>query len=431
MAADFVRERILALLPGAAPELLTNIVESAFLEFETGVNGRVANTSILVGIGSCTVEGDGDAPMQLVASLNSKGFTPECLGNVAKVDSTVYFIYKPPPPPEPVAFDVPVTPVTPAEGRGAQDLTQCINWGTLQNDHIVESLMQHMTYIYGPDILPPLGDAPAAEMEALATGDDNDDNEDAANNVTSDAGEERQSSGDLEEKGEKIGDEQIANEVVEGVGEAPVEASAEDENGTAPVPEQAGSSRGHTRTTTEETVPYDAPAGMFLSPSSREGSASTDAAAKDWNEKKEKMAKSDLVPAFHRLMSNLTELVGKNKQGTIVLYVPASLANSPPLPVHRDPEATPGKDKALLPFARLGRDSALVQQLEAIVVQWTRQVRELLIALDAGIESDDLGPRQEVDFWAEVGSKFICRSLYLSICPHSCFFPAIFYTRTR
>jgi hypothetical protein len=112
---------------------------------------------------------------------------------------------------------------------------------------------------------------------------------------------------------------------------------------------------------------------------------------------------SDLVPALHRLLASLTEMVGNDEQASeeneasggaskesgthaAVLYVPSSLARGPELNDHAA-------------FLKLAKDSSLVQQLESIVVQWTRQVRELLVRHDATIDSDGLGPREEISFW--------------------------------
>lgn len=152
---------------------------------------------------------------------------------------------------------------------------------------------------------------------------------------------------------------------------------------------------------------------------------------------------SDLVPALHRLLASLTEMVGNDEaaaagakanqeaaavassaegggggdkaaaaaaaaagggggggavmpgsglQRATVLYVPSTLARGPDL----DDEAA---------FLRLAKDSSLVQQLESIVVQWTRQVRELLVSHDATIDSDGLGPREEIAFWSRATAE--------------------------
>lgn len=135
---------------------------------------------------------------------------------------------------------------------------------------------------------------------------------------------------------------------------------------------------------------------------------------------------SDLVPALHRLLASLTEMVG-NEQSTeneeageaagsgedgvdgevpfsdthaAVLYVPSSLARGPALDDHAA-------------FLKLAKDSSLVQQLESIVVQWTRQVRELLVRHDATIDSDGLGPREEISFWNKATAELsaTCKQL--------------------
>lgn len=114
-----------------------------------------------------------------------------------------------------------------------------------------------------------------------------------------------------------------------------------------------------------------------------------------------RQATSDLVPALHRLLASLTELVGNEPTAAgksaadaaaaagaggeagdanagelpekqTVLYVPSSLMKGPDL-----------SDEAA--FVKLAKDSSLVQQLESIVVQWTRQVKYCCFAPSSAV----------------------------------------------
>ena len=105
--------------------------------------------------------------------------------------------------------------------------------------------------------------------------------------------------------------------------------------------------------------------------------------------------RKDLVPAVHRVLASLTEHV-HHEAGRVVLYVPADMTK----------ELTPAQ------ASEIAGDSAAVLQLEAIVVQWTRQVKELMLNQDNTIDSDSLSPLQEID----VSSPCVLCCAYAVLC---------------
>jgi dynein heavy chain len=77
-------------------------------------------------------------------------------------------------------------------------------------------------------------------------------------------------------------------------------------------------------------------------------------------------------------MSSLTEAVNQSK-GKTVLYIP---------PERRITESS----KAAL-------DKDLVQRLESTVIQWTRQIKEVVNNQDNNHNEDGVGPLDEIKFW--------------------------------
>ena len=91
--------------------------------------------------------------------------------------------------------------------------------------------------------------------------------------------------------------------------------------------------------------------------------------------------KKDLVPSLHRLLASLTEIVHSEDNRT-VLYVPSYFSGE-------SAGEGLGPEAEAEIIAEMANDSPQVQQLEAVMVQWTRQVKELLLTQDATIDSAD------------------------------------------
>mmetsp|Transcript_30029 Transcript_30029/g.44242 ORF Transcript_30029/g.44242 Transcript_30029/m.44242 type:complete len:516 (+) Transcript_30029:179-1726(+) len=96
----------------------------------------------------------------------------------------------------------------------------------------------------------------------------------------------------------------------------------------------------------------------------------------EWNES----TKKELMFLYHRFMASLTES-SNEAAGKTTLYLPV-LNNDPP----------PDAESASL-------DREWVQQLEAIVIHWTRQIKRVLNNQDDKFDLDLSGPMEEIKFW--------------------------------
>ena len=80
-------------------------------------------------------------------------------------------------------------------------------------------------------------------------------------------------------------------------------------------------------------------------------------------------------------MASLTETAYES-QGKTVLYLPSSLTS-----VELDQVKTVAKNKDF------------VQQLESIVIQWTRQIKQVVNNHDNAYNAEVSGPLEEISFW--------------------------------
>ena len=88
-------------------------------------------------------------------------------------------------------------------------------------------------------------------------------------------------------------------------------------------------------------------------------------------------ARRELSGHFHRFMAKLTEASGQ-AQGRTVLYLP------------------PGE---ITDAGAAAGDRCLVQQLEAVVIHWTRQVKEMVSSRCGASASEGAGPLEEIAYW--------------------------------
>ena len=91
--------------------------------------------------------------------------------------------------------------------------------------------------------------------------------------------------------------------------------------------------------------------------------------------------KKDFTGHFHKFMASLTETAYES-QGKTVLYLPSSLTS-----VELDQVKTVAKNKDF------------VQQLESIVIQWTRQIKQVVNNHDNAYNAEVSGPLEEISFW--------------------------------
>ncbi|AAZ13090.1 dynein heavy chain, putative [Trypanosoma brucei brucei TREU927] len=87
----------------------------------------------------------------------------------------------------------------------------------------------------------------------------------------------------------------------------------------------------------------------------------------------------DVRSALHRFMAAVTENVNRLK-GQTVLYVPSDLFSK-------------------VDLAEAHQNRELVQGFEAVVIHWTRQIKEVVGDKDAGLTGDGAGPLQEIAYW--------------------------------
>ncbi|XP_065175861.1 dynein axonemal heavy chain 2-like isoform X2 [Sycon ciliatum] len=91
--------------------------------------------------------------------------------------------------------------------------------------------------------------------------------------------------------------------------------------------------------------------------------------------------KSDFSLALHRVMASLTDAINKPK-GHTVLYLPQEQA------MELDPKVA-------------CKDKALMQRLDVVVNQWTRQIKELLTNPGGQEGAGGGGPLSELDCWSQ------------------------------
>ncbi|XP_043393066.1 dynein axonemal heavy chain 2 isoform X2 [Chelonia mydas] len=104
--------------------------------------------------------------------------------------------------------------------------------------------------------------------------------------------------------------------------------------------------------------------------------------------------KNEFFSEIYHFMTSLTDTRSKMK-GRTVLYIPI--------------EALTMKPEVVV------KDKALVQRLETSMIHWTRQIKEVLRAQEAGESRESTGPLEEIEFWrnrctdlSEI-SKQLCR----------------------
>ncbi|RYY37748.1 hypothetical protein EON62_00890 [archaeon] len=90
--------------------------------------------------------------------------------------------------------------------------------------------------------------------------------------------------------------------------------------------------------------------------------------------------RKDFVGQMHRFMASVVE-TNFQLQGKTVLYLPAESVSADP--------------------AAVAADKDLVQRLEATVIHWTRQIKEVVSNQDnATTSSETGGPLEEIEFWS-------------------------------
>ncbi|CAG9464381.1 unnamed protein product [Pedinophyceae sp. YPF-701] len=87
--------------------------------------------------------------------------------------------------------------------------------------------------------------------------------------------------------------------------------------------------------------------------------------------------RTDIIGSLHKFMASLTEHTHE-MAGKTVLYIPKEQIGDPMV---------------------AAKDKQLVQRLEATVIHWTRQIKEVVNNLDNSDLSDDAGPLAEIEFW--------------------------------
>lgn len=90
-------------------------------------------------------------------------------------------------------------------------------------------------------------------------------------------------------------------------------------------------------------------------------------------------SRKELIGLYQRLMASLTES-SNDEKGTTSLYIPR------PIDLSYD-------------NATSDIDSIVVQQYEAIVIHWIRQIKSVLNSHEHNISLDRLGPMDELSFW--------------------------------
>ena len=88
---------------------------------------------------------------------------------------------------------------------------------------------------------------------------------------------------------------------------------------------------------------------------------------------------NDFSARMHRFLATLTDIRYK-MTGKTVLYIPEE---------KRVPE---NPSEAV-------KDKELVSRMEATMIHWTRQIKEVLSAQEAVETSENAGPLEEIDFW--------------------------------
>jgi dynein heavy chain len=91
--------------------------------------------------------------------------------------------------------------------------------------------------------------------------------------------------------------------------------------------------------------------------------------------------KKDFTGHFHKFMASLTETANES-QGKTVLYLPSSLTSFD-----------------LEEVAIIAKNKDMVQQLESVVIQWTRQIKQVVNNHDNAYNAEVSGPLEEIGFW--------------------------------
>jgi dynein heavy chain len=87
--------------------------------------------------------------------------------------------------------------------------------------------------------------------------------------------------------------------------------------------------------------------------------------------------KKEFTRAVHKFMASLTEAVN-HASGKTILYIPQERITDPEL---------------------AAKDKDLVQLLEATVIHWTRQIKEVITNHDSVNNAETAGPLDEIEFW--------------------------------
>ena len=87
--------------------------------------------------------------------------------------------------------------------------------------------------------------------------------------------------------------------------------------------------------------------------------------------------KKDFTGHYHRFMASLTE-AANSTEGKTVLYLP---------------------EEEISDIPSASKDKDLVQQLDSIVIHWTRQIKEVVNNHDNAYNAEISGPLEEIDFW--------------------------------
>lgn len=91
--------------------------------------------------------------------------------------------------------------------------------------------------------------------------------------------------------------------------------------------------------------------------------------------------KKDFTGHFHKFMASLTETAYESR-GKTVLYLPSSLASVD-----------------LAEVTTVAKNKDMVQQLDAVVIQWTRQIKQVVNNHDNAYNAEVSGPLEEIGFW--------------------------------
>ncbi len=106
----------------------------------------------------------------------------------------------------------------------------------------------------------------------------------------------------------------------------------------------------------------------------------------DWNES----SRQELMGLYHRFMASLTESANE-ESGETTLYLPFKYGMS-----FSDFDNCGNSNKS---SSRSSRQRDFVQQLEAIAIHWTRQIKGVLNNHEHDISSDSQGPIEELKYW--------------------------------